>query len=612
MKHALETLRAEIVAVQRAGDYLKEYDLAQAALKRYPDDEYFRYCSVLALSRCNAKQRALEAFYSYRLHLSHDEYVRSLEARILKDIAFQGLDSAAPFDHLDREKFEAAALTYQREFDRTGGHYAAVNAATLYLLSGHPDKSRALAEQALAIAKQDHGAPYFALATQAESCLLLQRLDEAAKAVSQAASHNEKNLLTRARTYFQLDLICRYLHIDRKILAPLLPETVIHYCGHAFYNHHPINEADEHELSRHIERMIATHHCAVAYGSLMAGSDILFAEAILKQGGELNVWLPFGIENFCEVSVRPAGSHWVRRFHNCINAASTVSLVTDSDFLGDEALFHLCSDVAMGMAIMRAGTLNTKAMQLAVWNQNLSNNSRGTYSNISKWQALGHRSEIIPSPPIIPRTERQKRRSNFPALRREPKAILFSDVRGYSKLCDRDILWYFGVLNPALAAVIQRYQSDVEHVDTWGDAIFLVTAKAATAARIAMELNAAIANLDQEGLSIDEPLQMRIGLHYGPVYKVYDHLAQCFTFSSHDVTKTARIEPVTPPGEIFGTEPFVAMLEMEGNNWVSPEYAGTISSAKNFGEFRMFHIRSKTQDAALVCSLEQADPVHGQ
>lgn len=611
MKHTLEMLRAEIGAVQRAGDYLKEYDLAQAALRRFPDNEYFRYCSVLALSRCNAKERALEAFYSYRLHLSRDEYVRSLEARILKDIAFQGLDPADPFARLDRERFETAALTYQREFDRTGGHYAAVNAAMLYLLAGHPDKSRALAEQALSGAKLDHGAPYFALVTQAESCLLLQRLDEAEKIVLQAAAHNEKNLLTRARTFFQLDLICRYQHIDSKILSPLLPETVIHYCGHAFYNHHPINEADEHELSRHIEQVIATHHCAVAYGSLMAGSDILFAEAILKQGGELNVWLPFGVENFCDVSVRPAGAHWVRRFHNCINAANTVSLVTDSDFLGDEVLFYLCSDVAMGMAIMRANTLNAKVMQLAVWNRNLTNTSRGTYSNISKWQALGHHSEIIPSPPIIPRTERQKRRGNFPALRREPRAILFADVRGYSKLCDRDILWYFEVLNPALAEVIGRYQDDVEHVDTWGDAIFLVTAKAATVAGIAMELNAALASLDQTGLNIDEPLQMRIGLHYGPVYKVYDHLARRYTFSSHDVTKTARIEPVTPPGEIFGTEPFVAMLEMEGNNWVSPEYAGTISSAKNFGEFRMFHIRSKAQDAALVCSLEQNDAVHG-
>jgi len=69
------------------------------------------------------------------------------------------------------------------------------------------------------------------------------------------------------------------------------------------------------------------------------------------------------------------------------------------------------------------------------------------------------------------------------------------------------------------------------------------------------------------------------------------------------VTKTARIEPVTPPSEIFGTEPFVAMLELEGEGWANFEYAGTLSSAKNFDAFRMFHIRTRYQPPALLCSL---------
>ncbi|MDP2804727.1 MAG: hypothetical protein Q8O24_02180 [Gallionellaceae bacterium] len=420
MNSALEKIRADLVAVQRAGDYLKEYDLAQAALEEHPHEEYFKYCAVLALTRCNAKQRALDTFYAYKLHKSHDEYVRALEARILKDIAFQNIDLSTPPEQFDPKKFETAAITYQREFERTRGHYSAVNAATLYLLYGQPEKSSALAKQALLLAKQDDGPPYFSLATQAEASLLLHKLDDAIQAISLAAQHNEKNLLTRARTFFQLGLICRYLHIDVNILAPLLPETVIHYCGHAFYNHHPISEADELKLAHQIENVIAEKHCAVAYGSLMAGSDILFAEAILKQGGELNVWLPFGKENFNAVSVHPAGAQWTKRFHTCLANANTVSYVTESDFLGDESLFYLCSNVAMGMAIMRANTLNTKALQLVVWNQDLSNRSRGTHSNILKWQSLGYHSEIIASPNVVPRSNQQKTQHDYPAERREP------------------------------------------------------------------------------------------------------------------------------------------------------------------------------------------------
>lgn len=603
MTDSIATIKSEIIKAQKSGDYLKEYDLAQAALELSPKDEFFRYCSVLALSRCNAKQRALDSFYSYKLHLSDDEYVRSLEARILKDLAFLSLDKEKPFQNLDKERFSAAAVTYHRAFTQSGGHYSAINAATLYLISGDQTRARDLANTAIELAHKDSGPQYYALATQAEAYLLLNKLEDARRVIEEAAKHNENNLLTRARTRYQLKLICDFLNIDASILDPLLPETVIHYCGHAFYNHHQISAAEERELLLRIEEVIANNHCAVAYGSLMAGSDIMFAETILKQGGELNIWLPFGLENFCEVSVRPAGENWVRRFYDCIKRANTVSCATESDFLGDESLFDFCSDVAMGMAIMRAHSLNAGLMQLAVWDQSMSSQSRGTYSNIVKWKQLGHHSEFIPSPAIVRRSNGHRSRGDYPATRREPHAILFSDVCGYSKLSDRDILWYFNELQPVLAKVIDEFRSEIQHLDTWGDAIFLVTEKASTAAKIAVALNNAIAEIDQTGLNLEEPLLMRIGLHFGPVYKLYDHLIQGYTYSSNDVNKTARIEPVTPPGEIFGTEPFVAKLELEGEGWANFEYAGTIPSAKNYGAFRMFHIRTKYRPPALVCSL---------
>ncbi len=603
MDAATKELKSRIVSAQKSGDYLNEYDLAQVALRINPEDEFFRYCAVLALSRCNAKQRALDAFYSYKLHTSENEYVRTLEARILKDLAFLGIDESGSTLQLDTQRCLAAAVTYQKAFDQTGGHYAAINAATLFMLAGEMQLAHSLATSALAFALKDAGPPYFSLATQAEAFLLLGRLDEARAAIAAAAAHNTQNILTRARTHHQLKLVCKYLHIEPEILDPLLPETVIHYCGHAFYNHHPIDAQAENELQRNIEKMISSNHCSIAYGSLMAGSDILFAESFVKLGCELNVWLPFGVENFCNVAVRPAGEQWVDRFHACIRQANTVSFATESDFLEDESLFGYCSDVAMGMTIMRANSLGVSPMQLAVLNPNLAKSSRGTINIINKWSHLGHQTMHIPGPDMAPRPPTRKSGQDNPEHEREPHALLFSDVRGYSKLNDRGILWYYTELQPLLAKVLKEFKSDVQHVDTWGDAIFLVTRKASTAAKIAVAMNTVLAEIDQSGLEIDEPLMLRIGLHFGPVYKLYDHLAGCHTYSSHDVTKTARIEPVTPPGEIFGTEPFVAMLELEGEGWAHFEYAGTLSSAKDFGAFRMFHIRTRYQPPALLCSL---------
>ena len=603
MSKSVEKIKARITHAQKKGDYLKEYDLAQAALELHPDDEFFQYSSVLALARCNAKQRALDLFYSYKLNDSPSEYVRALEPRILKDLAFQSMDQAQPLPEPDRGRFNAAAVTYQREYEKTGGHYSAINAATLYMLSGDRTRALALAEAAIEIANRDQGPQYFPLANKAEACLLLNRPEEARRNIAEAARYNENNLLTRSRTYHQLRFTCRYLGIDPELLDPLLPETVIHYCGHIFSQNRPMGKPEEREMMSRIGEVLARRQCAIAYGSLAAGADIMVAEAILKQGGELNVWLPFGMESFCDELVRPYGEDWVQRFHECIGKAHTVSFATESDYLGESSLFNYCSDVSMGMAIMRANSLGANLLQVAVWDQVVSSQRSGTYTNIAKWQGFGHRTEIIPAPA---RTGSYVRRHHGDSSghRREPHAILFADIRGYSRLGDRDVLWYFDVLQPALARIVERFRADIQHVDTWGDAVFIVTEKASVAARIAVEFNTTLTEIDQSGLRLHEPLLMRIGLHFGPVYKLYDHLAQNVTYSSNDVTKTARIEPVTPPGEVFGTEPFVAMLELEGEGWARFDYAGTIPSAKDFGAFRMFHIRPKFESPTLMCSLK--------
>lgn len=609
MSADLEAIRVAMLAAQKTGDHLKEHDLAQAGLRLSPHDEFFQYCAVLSLSRCNAKQRALDAFYKFRLHESRNEYVRALEPRMLKDLAFLDVDITRPkpFEGLGVERFYTAAVTYHKAYNHFGGHYSAINAATLYMLSGSASSSRALAERAIELALQDSGPRFFPLATLSEAYLLLDKPVQAGEAIREAASFNQNNLLTRARMNRQLRLVCCYMGIDPKIVDPMLPETVLHYCGHMFDSHRPLDQAGEADVRQRIDQVLADNHCVIAYGSLAAGSDILFAERVLAQGGELNVWLPFAVDAFCDISVRPAGEQWVERFHRCLEQANLVSFATESDFLGEDGLFKYCAEIAMGMAVMRAASLQAKVMQVAIWDRVVSDQQSSTYSNIARWQSLGHRSEIIDSPVRLPQAVVRAFCQQHPTLRREPHAILFSDVRGFSKLGDSGVVWFFNELHPVLAAVIDRYRDDIQFVDTWGDAIYLVARKASTVAHIAAELNDAMSGVDQSHLALDEPLMLRIGLHYGPVYKLRDHLAQTVTYASTDVTKTARIEPVTPPGEIFGTEPLVAMLELEGEHWARYRYAGTIQSAKGYGAFRMFHIHPRLKREELYCSLGGAD-----
>mgnify|MGYP000317720775 CR=1 FL=1 len=55
---------------------------------------------------------------------------------------------------------------------------------------------------------------------------------------------------------------------------------------------------------------------------------------------------------------------------------------------------------------------------------------------------------------------------------------------------------------------------------------------------------------------------------------------------------TARIEPVTPPGMIFVTEAFAARLALEVPERFACEYAGEVELAKHFGKYRLFSLQS--------------------
>ena len=57
---------------------------------------------------------------------------------------------------------------------------------------------------------------------------------------------------------------------------------------------------------------------------------------------------------------------------------------------------------------------------------------------------------------------------------------------------------------------------------------------------------------------------MRIGLHYGPIYVGSDRVTAADLWYGGEVNRTARIEPVTPIGDVYCTEPFASALILDG------------------------------------------------
>jgi adenylate cyclase len=86
-------------------------------------------------------------------------------------------------------------------------------------------------------------------------------------------------------------------------------------------------------------------------------------------------------------------------------------------------------------------------------------------------------------------------------------------------------------------------------------------------------------------------LALRLGAHVGPVFPTRDPVLDGPAFIGSHVSRTARIEPVTPPGAVYVTEPFAAALELHGGPDFLCDYVGHMAAAKDYGRLRMYRLR---------------------
>ena len=172
--------------------------------------------------------------------------------------------------------------------------------------------------------------------------------------------------------------------------------------------------------------------------------------------------------------------------------------------------------------------------------------------------------------------------------------MLFADVKGFSKLTDEELPRFAHRVLGAFAKTLDRHAESIGHRNTWGDALYVVLDDAITASACALDLQAAMSEIDLEAEGLPGHLALRLGGHLGPVFPTHDPVIDELAFMGSHVSRTARIEPVNPPGEVYVTEPFAAALELERNPDLSCDYVGHMPAAKDYGSLRMYRLRRRT------------------
>ena len=577
--------------LEQRGEYVSAYDAAGRGLEHFPDDLWLKHRAVLALARSGASERARLLFHDLGLEGRDEEDIAALGARLAKDLALR-------LDGTERaERAAEAARLYEGIFARTGGYYPGINAATTWLLAGDPERGASLARQAIEACRRSAAAgdsSYWLKATEAEAALVLGDVETARRVLAEAARLAGTDYAALASTRRQLRRVCSAREVPTDVLDALKVPSVIHFCGHMIA---PPGEAGR--FPAELESMVAGRIAArleaanvgFGYGSLACGADILFAEQLLERGAEVHIVLPFDVEEFKTISVARGGPGWPKRFDACLARAASVTYATEDAFLGNEFLFGYASRLSMGLAILRARNLDTAVEQEAVWDGQPATSLAGTAVDVAFWRECGFPQVLlsVEAPPAKP-TRPAPSVFASPAPR-VVRALLFGDMKGYSRLRDGQILNYVTHVLNRVAGVLDDYGEDILFRNTWGDGLYIVASDAPVAARCALELQKMVAGLDLAAMGLPANFGLRLAGHLGPVFPLNDDVLGLPSFFGSHVSRTARVEPVTPEGHVYVTEPFAARLALDKGSPFSCEYVGHMPAAKGYGNLRMYLLR---------------------
>lgn len=581
------------------GTYLEAYEAVRPLIEDGGAKPKALHLACLALARSGATSFARSLLEEYRLKMGEIPEFVTLEGRIYKDLArnYQArgdIDSSIAYQITARD-------AYFKAFERDLSTYSGINCATLTLLTGEFDRSQELARKVIELSNGEDSRSYWYFATLIEAYLILGEVATAKQYIQQAIALPDFSVSSRVTTHKQLSDICDYLQIDKSLIKPLHPPLTLHYTGpliHGVGSTQGLFPKDVREIERLVDIFLDENDIAFAYGSLACGGDLIIANALLKRKVKVHALLPFAREQFVKSSVERGGQYWVELFDKVYEQCTRVDCVSVETTENEELLYKLTSSLAMGLANLKGRELNSLALQLVIWNTNRAKNGFGSHYDWCVWDALPekqlrHVIEYSPNVGDCPATcvsetnqalDSQNASTppeNSLEIKRLLRAMIFADVKGFSKLKESQLPFFMNQWTKKLRGLKEEYVDSICLLNTWGDAVFAVFDNVVDAAKFAITLSKIFDDQDEPKMGI------RVSAHAGPVYQVHDPIIDNFNYYGRPVNQTARMEPCTPLGIVYVTEEFSSYLALRTDEFTC-SYAGEHVLPKGFGTLRMY------------------------
>src|SRR5205807_4644439 len=245
--------------------------------------------------------------------------------------------------------------------------------------------------------------------------------------------------------------------------------------------------------------------------------------------------------------------------------------------------YEFCNQLLLGLATIRCRQLESRLIPVAVWNQQPGDGPGGAASVVQSWRSLGRNPEIVDlakisnlerSAPSRPTNVRADGLVPDNAFRSRIVAILFADAVGFSKLNESEVPRFVQHFLGAIARLSEKFTNGIIAKNTWGDGLYFVFSEVDLAGKFALQLADLVATTKWEEKGLRAGLSLRIGLHAGPVYEFDDPITGNRSYSGTHVSRAARIEPITPAGQVYSSEAFAALAAAQRTDGFTCDYVG--------------------------------------
>ena len=580
------------------------------------------------MTRCGDVGEAQKILLKLYNEGNPDEETLGLLARTYKDQAFAPTTSAE-----EKTAILAKSLDlYKRAYDESCSFWTGCNVATLNRLLEKESESERVATDIRNKCLEELTNPQSAGETPSDTLWRLATLGEAALNLGdfeQAEIYYRQVYDTAPRNFGDLITVRRHAgwllewwrdHGSANAVEPGVLDEWMPISKVAVFSGHMIDRHDRptprfpskltEAVQRTIQKWIDDNKAFIDYSSAACGSDLLFQQAIQERGGTSHIVLPYDQKQFRKDSVEFAGEKWSQLFDKVLKNATQVTIASPQRTQGDGIGYDYANRVVHGLATIRARELrsnNGQPLGLVVWNNKPGDGPGGTASIVNRWRcqemhvdqidlsaASGSDDGLLPIIPTPGAPEIVCSTTEPSSGNTQVRAMLFADAVNFSKLDETQVVAFMDHFMKPIAKILEKYVTSNIVRNTWGDGLYLVFKQVKDAEKCALDICHYVQrqipdSWEAHGLPGD--LNIRIALHTGPVLECDDPITERFNCTGTHVSRAARLEPKTPPGQVYASQAFAAMCVEDEVTDFRCEYVEQLDWAKSYGSFPTFVLR---------------------